>query len=70
MYKIEKNVPMPTARGYTKGLTDALRRMEVGDSFVIEKAKRQSVYGTAKRLGDRKISVREVDGAYRVWRIA
>ena len=70
MYKIEKNVPMPTARGYAKGLTDAIRRMEVGDSFVIEKLKRQSVYGTASRLGDRKISVREVDGAYRVWRIA
>lgn len=69
MYEIEKNVPMPTG-GYAKGLTDAIRRMEVGDSFVIEKLKRQSAYMAAKRLGDRKISVWEVDGAYRVWRIA
>ena len=70
MYEIEKNVPMPTGRGYAKGMTDAIRRMEVGDSFVIEKLKRRSAYVAAKRLGDRKISVREVDGAYRVWRIA
>ena len=70
MYEIEKNVPMPTHRGYAKGMTDAIRRMEVGDSFVIEKANRQSVYAVAWRLGDRKFSVREVDGAYRVWRIA
>ena len=70
MYKIEKNVPMPTARRYAKGMTDAIRRMEVGDSFVIEKAKRRSAYAIAWSLGDRKISVREVDGPYRVWRIA
>lgn len=56
--------------GYAKGMTGAIRRMEVGDSFVIEKSKRQSAYMAAKRLGDRKISVWEVDGAYRVWRIA
>ena len=70
MYEIEKNVPMPTARRYTKGLAATIRRMEVGDSFVIEKARRCTVYIIAKKLGDRKLSVREVDGACRVWRIA
>lgn len=70
MYEIEKNVPMPTPRGYAKGLTDAIRRMEVGDSLVIERWMRASVYVIAKRLGDRKITVRGVDGGCRVWRIA
>ncbi len=70
MYEIHKNVPMPTNLGRAQGVAAALRRMEVGDRIVIEKANRPAVYSAAKRLSDRKIAVRTVDGVCRVWRIA
>lgn len=70
MYEIEKNVPLPTAVERSKGLTYTMRRMEVGDSILIDKGLGGFAHSIAKKLGDRKIATRTVDGACRVWRIA
>lgn len=70
MYKIEKNVPLPTTVERSKGLTYTMRRMEVGDSILIEKGLSALAHSVAKKLGDRKIATRTVDGKCRVWRIA
>lgn len=70
MYEIEKNVPLPTTVERSKGLTYTMRRMEVGDSILIEKGLSALAHSVAKKLGDRKIATRTVDGKCRVWRIA
>lgn len=56
--KIEKNVPMP--RSYKTGLTEAMKKLKIGDSFLI---KSQSV-------GIKCTTRKQPDGTYRVWRIS
>ena len=65
-YKIEKHVPIPTHRG--KGITDTLRKLKVGDSFIIPLEQRNSLYPPSYRLKI-KISVRTAENGFRVWRI-
>jgi hypothetical protein len=66
--KIEKGVPMP-GLGVGRSRKYPWREMEVGDSFVIQKSAYAQAQLASKRTGF-KFSVRKVDGAYRVWRIA
>lgn len=71
---IEKGVPLlPKLHKYA-GISDTLRKMEPGDSFVLERddSNRRAyrgVHATAARLGV-KITVRsQGDGTYRIWRV-
>ncbi len=66
--KIEHNV---VRENYQTGMTDALRALEVGDSFVCPlKQARTSAAPMAIRMGIR-VSVRKIsDGQARVWRVA
>ncbi len=66
--KIEQNVPR---ENYQTGMTDALRALQVGDSFVCPlKQARTSAAPMAIRMGIR-VSVRKLDAEQaRVWRVA
>jgi len=65
---IEKGIPIPPKARTKVGLTDALRRCEVGDSFLIETANRTGMYSIAYNLGV-KIVVRKINKQqYRIWR--
>ena len=68
MLKIEKGVPIPKARTRTHY---PMKEMEVGDSFFIASEGflniPSRVIPQAKRLGI-KVSTRQVEGGYRVWR--
>ena len=70
-FKIEKNVPMPM-RGVNGGLASTLRRMEVGDSFVVNADSntfRNSLYTTARRIGINVTSRVIAPTTLRVWRV-
>jgi hypothetical protein len=69
--QIEKNVPMPAKRGKGGGLIAVLSAMEIGDSFVYPKVKRNSLSAYFCRFPERKYSSRSIDVTnVRVWRIA
>lgn len=65
--KIVSDVPMPKGRASKGSLTEALRTMKPGDSFVYEKP--SSVTTTARRVGV-KVIMRKNGTKYRVWRSA
>lgn len=67
---VDKNVPIPCKSSILEGgITETLRSMEIGDSFVIGRERRNQVLTTADRLGvavtTRCISAEEA----RVWKI-
>jgi hypothetical protein len=68
--KIEKGIPIPvTALKTSSGLSDALARCDVGDSFMCPKFKsRATVYSIARYRGIR-VSVRREGSKIRVWRV-
>lgn len=69
-FTIEKGIPMPAKRAESNSLLNALRDMEVGDSFLIPLKTRNALHSYQKKTGhtfsSRKISVDQA----RVWRIA
>lgn len=68
-YKIEKGVPLPAPR--EDSATGFMRRMEIGDSMVLDKPigiVSRLAYQTAKGTG-KKFTCRTVDGGVRVWRV-
>lgn len=67
--KIEKGVPLP-ARGKANGMTDALRQMAIGDSFVVPLKSRGSALAIAQRLAVKVASRQEGKQNVRVWRTA
>lgn len=64
--KIESGVPMPSKN--TGGMSQTMRQMKVGDSFVLPSVKRPSVHTCARNAGI-KVAMRTADGITRVWRI-
>ncbi len=64
--KIDSNIKMPPK---CSGKADVIRSMKVGDSTIIEAAKRNAWGSVAKSVGF-KIAVRTVDGKCRMWRTA
>ncbi len=69
-YEIEKSVPIPASRK-TGGLTDTLRKLKQGDSFLIpaedlKDSTQKSLFVIAKRLGY-NILTRKNDDGLRVW---
>ena len=69
-FKIEKGIALPTKRGVDgSGIADAVRAMEIGDSFVVEKGhQRISASAAAKREGRDVVSRANGDGTFRIWR--
>lgn len=68
---IEKNVPIPEHTIYNKdGMANVMRKMKVGDSFECSESERNSAHTTARYVGIKIITRRQMDGTYRVWRIA
>lgn len=67
--KIEKGIPI-AAHPIWGGQTKLLRSMQVGDSFVVPKTKRNGIASCAKSAGI-KIVTRSISGAeIRIWRTA
>ena len=69
-YQIEKGIPHVGSRGRQLGFVDALRQLEIGDSFVASgKYKRSQAYAAARRIGI-KVSASEIaPDKFRIWRI-
>ena len=70
--KIEKNVPIPQGAVGAKrgGLSDVIRKMEVGDSFVAQKKADSMQHIAYMVLGPGHVTIRKIDdNSCRVWRI-
>lgn len=68
--KIEKGVPLPRANQRGFGLADVLAKMEVGDSFLVPKHKRQGLFAYFRNAKPAKFTSRTVDEEnVRVWRV-
>lgn len=79
--KIDKGVDIPRPMKEASGICAALRRMEIGDSFMLpssltgsdSKALQSNIsaqccqFSRGKKF---KFTVRKVDGGYRVWMIS
>lgn len=66
MIEIEKNIPIPEKNSFS----DQLRKMEIGDSFVISLKERGKINGYSVNLGIKFTSKKISDTDCRVWRIA
>lgn len=74
IYAIEKGVKVPTGRKYPdKRSKYPLRKMEIGDSFLIpheqSAAAKVTIYSYARSSGI-KVKVRTLENGFRVWRVA
>lgn len=68
--KVETDVPMPShGNAKPSGLSETLRTMQVGHSFIYDTGRVCNVYNTARRLGVRVVLRKEGD-AHRVWKKA
>ena len=77
-FKIEKGIPLPD-RCYKSSLSHliaTLRGLEIGDSFVVPISEAKGRNNLAARLSmdakktGRNYGTRQVEGGYRVWRVA
>lgn len=65
---IEKNVPLPSRSRGGVGLTSVMKKMEIGDSIVIPKERRNVAASTARFAGIKIATRAEEPGGVRVWR--
>lgn len=69
--KIEKGIPIPGTSGAPRrGLREALRHLEVGDSVLVRSAPSTAGATAHQILGPGKYATRKEGGGVRVWRIA
>ena len=67
--KVEKNIPIPKAR-HLGAVTEVIRTMEVGDSFVLRGSSYRSIHARFGQKG-MKCVTRKIDSQnIRVWRVA
>lgn len=67
--KIDKGVPLPARRGQgPSDLTQTLRGLKVGDSFVYPNLNRSNIFIAAGRVGI-KVATRANGSSIRVWRV-
>lgn len=67
--KIEKGIPMPDKRHYRKNpIMDAIKKMEIGDSVLMERKSVNGMGYRAVKLGYQFSTRKEGEGAVRVWR--
>jgi hypothetical protein len=66
--KIDNGVPIPKDR--MRGISDVIKRLKVGDSFLFPAVKRSGLYSIGKRFNI-TLAIRLVDDEtmVRVWRI-
>jgi len=72
-FEIEKGIPLiDKARSPGRTGFYPFRRMDIGDSFLVEDVKKgHSGVSTANvRLNPKKFAARKVEGGLRIWRIA
>lgn len=72
MYKIQKNIPIPTKMSTGRKSIYPFESMDIGDSFAAPAGKAKSVRSKVtkeNKLGDKKFTVRTIDKYIRVWRI-
>ena len=70
MFQIDSGIPAPALRPRATGLTNVMRQLKVGDSFLVPKSSRSNIGQTAMRCGV-KVVTRSVDNdMIRVWRVA
>ena len=62
--KIEKNIPMPG-----DPISQVLRLLDVGDSFVIAVDRRNACSTSARNIGIKVRTKKHCDGQIRVWRV-
>ena len=67
LYEIDKNIPIPEHAMWGKNL-GFLKKLEVGDSFVVEKKARSSLVTSARRMGMKFITRTIENGKVRIWR--
>lgn len=68
-YTIEKEIPFPGRREKT-GMSNTMRLLEVGDSFLASTKESRTAYALSRYL-KMKITIRPVgDGKSRIWRTA
>lgn len=67
--KIQSNIPFPTKKSFSRGLTATLRKMKIGDSFEIPMTSRAALYPAVRRIGIKIISQKSDETNIRVWRI-
>ena len=71
MTEIEKNIPIPTRNksGGLKGITEILKRTEIGDSFIWPSQSGCGLSAVAGAIG-MEVTTRKVDGGIRIWRMS
>jgi hypothetical protein len=68
--KIDHDIPIPPKRDGWGRLTETMKSLKVGDSFVVDDKLKTSIYSSAKGVGF-KVAIRRLgEGRWRVWRIA
>jgi len=69
--KIDRNIPIPNTfeRGMGCRVTGVVRKLKVGESFVLNKARRVAAISAARNIGV-KVTTRSIsETEIRVWRI-
>jgi TusA-related sulfurtransferase len=69
--KIDKNIAIPSSSKNTKGYADAMREMQIGDSFSVvgDKPRLRSAFFAAARYTKIKIVTRQERNGLRVWKV-
>jgi hypothetical protein len=69
--EIEKGVPIPPREGRTRpdSFAGHLRKMEVGDSIIVNQRQRNGAFASAHTLKIKLLSRQQSDGTIRIWRI-
>lgn len=68
LLKIEKGIPIPAGNHRAStGITSRFRKMEVGDSILIQKSQKGSAYTCARMVGAQVKIRSEGDDTARVW---
>lgn len=67
-YEIEKNMPIPEYTQWGKNI-HFLKKLEIGDSFVVEGNSRSSFLISARRMGIKAVSRSLGNGKARIWRV-
>lgn len=74
MYKIQKNVPIPSKTAHGRKKVYPFEKMEVGDSFAVPLIKTKTVTSAVsqenkKYKGERRYTIRVIKNKTRIWRI-
>lgn len=67
MYNIENNIPIPENR--KQGLTEIIKALKIGDSFIMPLDERAKAVPTAKQIGYKVMTRKISDTEARIWRI-